>query len=184
MLNKVKVFVVFKVLIVIATANDEFTLQNYFEDHFYIDDRESIGRNALKYPEYKWPNGVVPYAFDEEYIERDKSAVLSAMEIFRKETCIKFVLKRSNHTQYVKFKKSKQGCGSLVGYNAKRNESVILLTEQCLKLRGAIQHEILHALGLLHEQSRPDRDDYVDIYWDNIEERNNFYKFYFLFTFS
>ena len=33
-----------------------------------------------------------------------------------------------------------------------------------------IMHEFMHALGLYHTQSRPDRDDYVEIKWDNIQK--------------
>ena len=59
-------------------------------------------------------------------------------------------------------------CWSSVGRQGGRQE--ISVGGRCNTHRGTIMHEIMHALGFHHEQTRPDRDDYVIIYWGNIQE--------------
>ena len=43
---------------------------------------------------------------------------------------------------------------------------------------STIQHEFLHSLGAYHVQSRADRDNYIEIKWDNIYQakKHNFKK--------
>lgn len=38
---------------------------------------------------------------------------------------------------------------------------------------GNLCHELMHALGLHHEHTRPDRDQYVTIQWDNVVPGNS-----------
>ena len=61
--------------------------------------------------------------------------------------------------------------------------SMNILTEQKWSIQTkiiprTIQHEFIHALGQFHVQSRPDRDQYVTIMWDNIKQgkEHNFKK--------
>lgn len=44
----------------------------------------------------------------------------------------------------------------------------------CLGSEGRAMHELLHALGLFHEQSRADRDKFVKIHLDNVVAGDNF----------
>lgn len=163
-------FVCLLIFTVCVGASDNSLSKDYFENEFILGDERENDRNAMRSTANKWPNGLVPYRFDDDYLEKDRSAILNAMEVFRKQTCIKFIFKRTNDTEHIRFKKSNSGCGTLVGYRGNQTEPIdIYLSENCLKMSGAIQHELLHVLGLWHEQSRPDRDDYVDIIWDNIE---------------
>ena len=59
-------------------------------------------------------------------------------------------------------------CCSFVGYTGYKQPLVLGLND-CFTF-STIVHEIGHAIGFYHEQSRHDRDDYVVIHWDNIKQ--------------
>ena len=84
-------------------------------------------------------------------------------------TCIRFHPK-STETSYVYIKRGAvgTGCYSFVGRHSSRPNIVNLQYNGCIT-RGIVAHELLHALGFYHEQSRPDRDDYVYIVWSNVK---------------
>lgn len=143
---------------------------NYFET-YYIQPDSNNGRNAIKMDQYKWPNGTVPYIFDSTYNEKNRNIVLSAMNSIMDNSCVKFVPKEDKQVEHIRFIKT-PACGSNVGYRANQTEPLdVTYSEYCLSVFGAVQHELLHVLGLLHEQARPDRDDYVHIIWENIDPR-------------
>lgn len=101
--------------------------------------------------------------------EKDRKTVFKAMTIFSNETCVRFVPKTEHHLEHIKFTKANV-CGSTIGYRPNRSEPLdVTYSSYCLKFPGAIQHELLHVLGLFHEQSRPDRDDYITVMWENID---------------
>ncbi len=66
------------------------------------------------------------------------------------------------------------GCWSYIGQVPQLSMSpsgqIINLQQYLCTNFRTIQHEMMHALGFSHEQSRPDRDDYIRILWNNIKE--------------
>ena len=48
-------------------------------------------------------------------------------------------------------------------------ESKISVGDGC-DYQHVMSHEIGHTVGFYHEQNRMDRDSYVDVKWDNIDE--------------
>ncbi|XP_054287509.1 low choriolytic enzyme-like [Macrosteles quadrilineatus] len=129
-------------------------------------------RNAINIETYKWPNGVVPYAFNQSFDDPDEQKIVrKAMDELESKTCVRFVV-RESQTEYISINKEKdQGCFAMIGYRPKRDKPlpVNLQSPECLRHSGTVQHELLHVLGLLHEQARPDRDDHVKIMWENID---------------
>ncbi|XP_078371491.1 zinc metalloproteinase nas-15-like [Oculina patagonica] len=123
-----------------------------------------------------WPNGVVPYTIDSSLSSQSKAmqAIRAAMNTWSKKTCIRFV-ERTNEKGYIEFFKG-SGCWSYVGRTGKKQQ--ISLASGCW-YKGTVAHEIAHALGFHHEQSRPDRDKHVTIKFENIQKgkSGNFKKY-------
>jgi hypothetical protein len=108
--------------------------------------------------QYRWPGGVVFYVVEQTL----GPLVKAAMEHWEARTPIRFK-PSDNETDYVSFER-RDGCWSRVGRQG--NMQVISLGAGCGL--GAAIHEIGHTLGLWHEQSRSDRDDYVEVVKANI----------------
>ena len=65
-------------------------------------------------------------------------------------------------------------CYSSIGYddfsatNNATKEQLIFIGERCMKRVGYLIHELFHALGVVHQQQRPDRNFYVNVNKSNI----------------
>ncbi|MDP3452490.1 MAG: M12 family metallopeptidase, partial [Bacteroidales bacterium] len=107
-----------------------------------------------------WPANRVFYKTDNKVSKTKIKAAIAAIE---SKTKLKFIPSISDD-HYVKFVWDESGCSSYVGRIG--GEQKIWLADWATT--GTIIHEICHAIGLKHEQSRPDRDKYIIVIDTNI----------------
>ena len=77
------------------------------------------------------------------------------------------MIPRTTETNYVAITSANTGCWSYVGLilNGRQELNLQPGNPGCLNVgSGTAEHEILHALGTFHEQSRPDRLDHISLF--------------------
>ncbi|WP_374354396.1 M12 family metallopeptidase [Chitinimonas sp.] len=111
-----------------------------------------------------WPNNTVVYMFDPSLSKAKRDAIAAGMQLISSKTAVRFA-ERGSEANFVRFV-SEDGCWSYVGMNG--GEQKISIGDGCERV-GTVAHEITHALGWMHEQMRPDRDNYVRVLTENIQ---------------
>jgi hypothetical protein len=111
--------------------------------------------------QFRWPNGIVPYVAQASV----RAKVEAAIAHWQEKTPFRFP-KRTTESAFISFEDPGNAgvCNSRVGRQG--GKQVINLGANCSV--GSAIHEIGHAIGLWHEQSREDRNRFVTIVAENI----------------
>ncbi|MGW2560263.1 M12 family metallopeptidase [Streptomyces sp. NPDC001514] len=129
---------------------------------------------------WRWPYRVIPYTINEgdfgtDPESADHKAIQNAVDAWNDNTILT-LRSRTDETSYIEFVKGDEStsCRSKAGMQTGRQQ---VFCDPSMS-EGSLKHEIGHAVGLLHEHQRDDRDSYVTVWIDNVidDQRRNFAK--------
>ncbi|RQO36843.1 hypothetical protein DBR39_17385 [Chryseobacterium sp. KBW03] len=144
---------------------------NFFQGDMVISDKQlsegsELNKGGASFS--RWPGGKIYYTVASNMGSINVNKITSAVNEYNSKTNAQWI-PRTNQSNYVEFifgSSSGSDGWAHIGYQGgKQNVSL----DQYISV-GSVIHEMGHSVGLYHEHTRKDRDQYVKILWNNIQD--------------
>lgn len=143
---------------------------NFFQGDIVLSDKQLAEDNLVNKGGAslsRWPSGKIYYTVASNMGSINANKITNAVNEYNNKTNTQWI-PRTNQSNYVEFifgSSSGYDGWAHIGYiGGKQNVSL----DQNISL-GSVIHEMGHTVGLYHEHCRKDRDQYVSIQWNNIQ---------------
>jgi hypothetical protein len=120
---------------------------------------------------YRWTAGVVPFVIDANFTAAQQTVIRNAMNHVAGKAAGVTFRQRTNESSFIQFVRHDSVCNSPAGRQG--GGQAINLTTGCAGTMGVVAHEVLHSLGIWHEQSRCDRDSFITIDLNPVLSKNH-----------
>ncbi|RXM52698.1 MULTISPECIES: M12 family metallopeptidase [unclassified Chryseobacterium] len=144
---------------------------NFFQGDIVLSDQQlaeggTASKGGATYS--RWPNRTIYYTIAGNMGSINVNKINTAVNEYNSKTNARWV-QRTNQSNYVEFVfGSSNGSDGWAHIGYQGGKQTISL-DQYISV-GSVIHEMGHTVGLYHEHSRQDRDQYVSIQWGNIQD--------------
>ncbi|XP_003425141.1 zinc metalloproteinase nas-7-like isoform X1 [Nasonia vitripennis] len=130
--------------------------------------------------DFLWPYGIVPYTFEKSYPLEWAMIFEKTVRYVKRTTCIRYRRRRPQDQDYIEVAhlNTTAACNrGITGYF--RGRTFLYLQSHCIHDRGLTLHMMMIVLGFYDQHNLHNRDDYINIHWDNVipEAKAYLYKY-------